>query len=460
VECSEWLSVKLSLVARHDISLLSTQGHFKMVVILFRIPTLGVPQSTHSCEIIQMAILEGIEIKNFRSLKHVTLGRVSFADKQPDLPRLIAVIGSNGVGKSSLLDVFGFLGDCLLEGIESACDKPHRGGLERLRTLGQTGPIAFEIRYRETEKARPISYTLEIDLDKRGRPMVTRERFRQRRKGQKHGQPYSFLEITRGKGRAWAGQSTDDAEGTASIDIQLSDTQVLGISVYGALSMHPRISAFKAFLGSWYLSYFVPQLARSQPISGADPHLNRTGENLSRYLQFIHRERPKEFKELLVRIAKKIPGLQSIKPVEAPDKRLVLAFKIQGFDDTLYQQDMSDGTLKMLAYLLLMEDPHPAAFVGIEEPENGLNHQLLTTLAEEFKTFSDHKKGPQVLITTHAPNFVDALSPEEVWILSKDTDGFSKLTRASDLPNVKTLYDEGLPMGSLWFSQHLEVPST
>jgi predicted ATPase len=406
-----------------------------------------------------MAILEGIEVKNFRSLKHAVLGRVSFSDDKPALPRLMAVIGANGVGKSSLLDVFGFLGDCLLEGIESACDKPHRGGFERLRTLGTTDPIEFEIRYREDQKSRPISYTLRIDLDKRGRPGVAYERFRQRRKGQKHGQPYSFLEINHGKGTAWAGEATQEAEGIKKIDVQLKTTQVLGISVYGTLSDHPRVSAFKDFLGSWYLSYFVPQLARSQPISGADPHLNRTGDNLSRYLQYIHREHEEKFNELLQHMANKIPGLQSITPIEAPDKRLVLEFKTEGFKEPLYQQDMSDGTLKMLAYLLLMADPQPAAFVGIEEPENGLNHQLLTTLAKEFKTFSEVKKGPQVLITTHSPNFIDALAPDEVWILSKTTEGISELTRASDLQGVQAMYDEGLPMGSLWFSQHLEVPS-
>ena len=105
-----------------------------------------------------MAILEGIQIQNFRALRDVTLGRTLYEQKQAALPRLVTVIGANGSGKSSLLDALGFLGDCLAEGAEAACDKPHRGGFEQIRTKGSTEPIKFEIRYKETGTARPLSY--------------------------------------------------------------------------------------------------------------------------------------------------------------------------------------------------------------------------------------------------------------------------------------------------------------
>ena len=403
-----------------------------------------------------MAILEGIQIQNFRALKNVTFGN-TFDKPAEVLPRLMAVIGANGTGKSSLMDALGFIGDCLTEGVQAACDKPNRGGLERLRTQGTTGPIGFEVRYRENLEARPISYSLQIDNDKRGRTVVVYERLRQRRWGQRAGQPYSFLEISNGQGTVWAGEATAKAEGNRRDDIKMSDRQVLGISTLGTLADHPRISAFRSFLSGWYLSYFVPHSARGQPIAGAEPHLDRTGENLGKYLQFIAREHPASFKAMLERIATKIPGVQRIKPVSAPDKRLLLEFHAEGYGEPFFQQDMSDGTLKMLAYMLLMEDPDPPPLVGIEEPENGLHHQLLAQLAIEFKEFARKKGGPQVLITTHAPNFVDALAPGEVWILEKGADGFSQMTRAADLAGVKELFDEGITMGSLWYSNHFGI---
>lgn len=401
-----------------------------------------------------MAILEGIQIQNYRALRDVTLGK-TINSSGKELPRLMAVIGANGVGKSSLLDALGFIGDCLNEGVEAACDKPHRGGFERLRTQGSTDPITFEIRYRENPASRTIDYTLEIDIDKQGRPRVKRERLKQSRGGLKVvGKPYSFLDLKQGKGFVWAGESTEEQEDATKTPVQMSDRQVLGISTLGTLSDHPRISAFRSFLGGWYLSYFVPQLARSQPISGADPHLNQTGANLANYLQFVERQKPKEFQAMLQRLAIKVPGLRKIKSDKAQDRRLLLEFHADGYGQPFFQQDMSDGTLKFLAYLLLMEDPDPAPLIGIEEPENGLHHQLLSLLAIEFKEFAQKPRGPQVLVTTHAPSLVDALAPDEVWILDKGSDGFATIRRAADIVEIQAMYDEGIPMGSLWYSNH------
>lgn len=413
-----------------------------------------------------MAILEGIQIQNYRALKDVTLGKTLYERDQDALPRLVTVIGTNGSGKSSLLDALGFLGDCLAEGAEAACDKPHRGGFEQIRTKGSTEPIKFEVRFKETTNSRPISYSLHIDCDEQGRAQVVSERLRQRRRGQSYGQPFSFLELSNGEGYAWSGTEGFEPgtgsgelpalspEGSERIPVKMKDRQVLGIATLGTLANHERVAAFREFLTGWYLSYFVPELARKPNQSGADPHLDRTGENLSRYLQFIQRKNPVGFKQALDRISSKIPGVLNIKPDPQKDKRLLLEFWMEGFSTPFYQQDVSDGTLKMLAYLLLMEDPSPSPLIGIEEPENGLHHQLLSALAREFKDYAEKLQGPQLLITTHAPNFVDALTPKEVWILDKGNDGYSKLIRAADIKGVQELYAEGLPMGSLWFSDH------
>ncbi len=116
------------------------------------------------------------------------------------------------------------------------------------------------------------------------------------------------------------------------------------------------------------------------------------------------------------------------------------------------------GHLKVFAYLLLLEDPTPPPFLCIEEPENGLYHKLLESLAKEFREHATGRKGgSQVFITTHQPYLVDALEPAEVWILEKGSDGYSVIRRASDDAIVKNMVAEGLPLGGLWYSDYLDA---
>jgi len=171
----------------------------------------------------------------------------------------------------------------------------------------------------------------------------------------------------------------------------------------------------------------------------------------------MERENKEQFQKILKDIAEKIPGINEITTEGMPDGRLLLKFNDKGFKDPFSAQQMSDGTLKVFAYLLLLADPTPPPFICIEEPENGLYHKLLETLAMQFRDYvTEGKSKSQIFITTHQPYLVDALKPEEVWILEKGDDGFSKIRRASEYRVVKGLVDEGLPLGSLWYSDYLE----
>ena len=147
-----------------------------------------------------MARIEGIRIKNFRVLRDVTLGKLWNLQNAEPLTPMTAVIGRNGVGKSSLFDAFGFLADCLRVGVEEACDSRGRGGFERIRSQGQQGPIEFEVYYKEEGNARPITYEMAVNVDSAGRPYVQKERLRQRRKGQTRGWPFSFSCLTMERG--------------------------------------------------------------------------------------------------------------------------------------------------------------------------------------------------------------------------------------------------------------------
>jgi predicted ATPase len=424
-----------------------------------------------------MAMITGLRVKNFGVLRNITLGRLWNQQRATPLMSMTAVIGKNGVGKSTLFDAFGFLSDCLKIGVEESCDARGRGGYNRLKSHGVDEPVEFEIYYKEEHNARPITYELSIGLDTNGRPFVLKERLRQRRKGQERGWPFSFLILDSGRGVAWKGEhdgrQLDDESGQSDISniiqdaereesneteiVELEDKRKLGIATLGALKQHPRISSFRKFIEGWYLSYFTPDAARSLPLAGPQKHLNLHGDNLGNVVQFMEREHPKQFQRILSTIAGKIPGIEKIETELTNDGRLLIRFNDRGFKEPFYAQQMSDGTLKVFAYLLMLSDPTPPPFICIEEPENGLYHKLLETLAREFREHAASvKNGSQVFITTHQPYFVNALRPEEVWILNKGEDGFSTIRRASDNPIIVGLVEEELPLGSLWYSDYME----
>lgn len=423
-----------------------------------------------------MAQILGFRVKNYKTLKDVAIGSFRNTKKGNDLTSVTAVIGKNGVGKSSLFDAFGFLADCLKMGVEDACYQRGRGGFDKIRSYGCREPIEFEIYYRQEKRALPITYELAIDVDETKRPFVLKERLRQRRKGQKHGQPYSFLVLEKGKGVAWKGEEGGfkiddnkafgdwlqtlniiilDEESSQTETVELEDYRKLGITTLGSLKQHPRISAFRRFIEDWYLSYFTPDAARGLPLAGPQKHLSVHGDNLANVVQYMEREHSKRFKSILTNIAGKIPGIKNIDTERMPDDRLALRFHCEGFEKPFYAQQMSDGTLKLFTYLLLLEDPVGSPFICVEEPENGLYHKLLETLAQEFR---DHtrKGNAQVFITTHQPYLVNALETNEVWVLEKGDDGFSTIRRASEDATVEALVDEGLPLGGLWYSDYLD----
>lgn len=214
-----------------------------------------------------MAQIQGIRIKNYKALRDVTLGKLWNNSEEP-LTQLTAVIGKNGVGKSSIFDAFGFIADCLKMGVEDACDA--RGGFQKIFSKGQDSreSISFELYYRESDSDNPITYEFSIKLDENKRPFVYKERLRQRRKGQhKFGQPFSFLVLNNGTGVVWKGETkgkqieedenslfdpkqliSDIESGIITEEtnetevIRLEDNRHLAITTLGALKQHPRIT--------------------------------------------------------------------------------------------------------------------------------------------------------------------------------------------------------------------------
>ena len=415
-----------------------------------------------------MARIEGFRICNYRVLKNITMGRIgtdpAFKDAAPLMP-LVVVIGRNGVGKSTIFDAFSFLADCMKMDVETACNEGWRGGLDKLLSIdvkdNPKATIDFIIYYREAQNERPITYEVSIGRHpKTGQACVISEKLRQRRRGEKYGQPYPFLALTLGRGLAWAGEKKveGDTEAKGSMEVILDPGRLAITTLAEHIKDHPRITKFRNFIKGWYLSYFTPDSARQTPKFKPERHMNLRGENIGNVVHYMATKDQDRFKRILDRITQKVPGIGNISPyVDPVTNNVYLQFHDKGFTTPFFSPQMSDGTLKLFAYMLLLEDPEPPPFLCIEEPENGLHHKLLSDLALEFRTHATgQRQSPQLFITTHQPFFVDALTPTETWVLEKQKNGFATIHHASDDPTIVAMVNEGIPLGNLWYSDYMD----
>lgn len=404
-----------------------------------------------------MGKIEGIAIKNYGPLKDVVLGKTLSHQSVKPLSNMVTIIGPSGNGKSTIADVFGFIADCLAIGVEAACDANNRGGYEQIISQNSKEPISFEIYYRETSNTRPITYELTIDIDKTGRPYVKEERLRQR--VERIGRPKSFLHLQNGIGYAFEGNKggqddeTGDSEGT-KVSVALTDNRKLGVVTLGAMKQYSRIEKFLNFLKSWYLCYFTPDIARKIQTAAPQPYLDKNGGNLNNVAQYMYRENRNDFLKILRDIQSKLPNIESVEPIKMLNGQMVLQFQERGFSTPFFSQKMSDGTLKLFAYYLLLHEKNPRQLVFVEEPENGLYHQYLADLADEMRKNVGTGFSKQLFITTHSPFFVNALSPQDVWVLIKGENGFSEIKRASEYEFVSELTNEGILVGNLWYDKY------
>jgi len=389
------------------------------------------------------ARVEQVRIGNFRALQSV-----EFKAMTP----LTALLGANGSGKSTFFDVFAFLSDCFSEGLRRAVDK--RGKFSDLRSRDQTGPITFEIGYRAggwIEGKRPplIRYHLAID-EVDGRPVVAAEWMHWKRGSR--GKPRRFLDYRLGKGSVISGD-WPEADDSVS-DLPLAKPDLLAVSALGQLASNPQVTSLRDFIIGWHLSYLSTGDMRVVPESGPHEHLSRSGHNLANVVQFLAEQYPQLLDRVFATLRRRIPKLETVQPLSLPTGHLLLTVKDAPFAEGVQARYVSDGTLKMLAYLIQLNDPAPPPFLGIEEPENFLHPKLLRELAEECEVAT---RRMQMVVTTHSPFFIDALDPAQVWALRRNARGYTEAIRASQMAGVPEQIAAGASLGQLWIEGFFEA---
>ena len=379
--------------------------------------------------------IEQVRIRNYRALRQVELRGLS---------RLTVLVGPNGSGKSTVLDALAFVSDAFRVGLHQAWK--NRGCGRDLKTRGQNGPIEIGIAYRESAGGELITYRLQID-EENERPVVTDEKVTT--KARRGGEPETVLHYVKGHGEVITRGPT-----SSTVHTILVGTDLLAVNVFGQFQDNPILAGLRRFILDWQRFELSIANLRGQAVGGPQERLNETGDNLANVILYLGRNDPDRLGFVFRVLAQRVPQVETVLAEEMTDGRLLLRIKDAPFQDPMLARFASDGTLKLLAFLILLHQSKPPALIGVEEPENYLHPRLMYPLAEAFRVATERS---QLLVTTHSPYFLDAVRPEEVRVLYRDQHGYTQAQRAADLRGVREFMEHGGQLGDLWMEGQFNV---
>ena len=293
---------------------------------------------------------------------------------------------------------------------------------------------------------RLATYQLDI-ANEQGRPVVEREILKFRRGS--YGKPWHFIDFSRGRGSAITNEAAYGQEGVVEERKEhvLDDSSVLAIKGLGQFKEFRVVAEFRGLIENWHISDFHISDARPSAEAGYAEHLSTRGDNVAQVAQYLYERHRDQFERVLEVMTQRVPGVSRVEAKPTEDGRLVLRFQDGSFRDPFIARYVSDGTIKMFAYLVLLYDLKPHPLLAIEEPENQLYPDLLLELVEEFRDYA--RRGGQVFVSTHSPEFLNGAKVNEIYWLFKQ-DGFTIVRRASDSEVLRNLVAEGDLPGSLW----------
>jgi predicted ATPase len=325
-----------------------------------------------------------------------------------------------------------------------------RGGFKEVVSRNhEKENIVIELQYRTeiNKRERLVTYLLEIGNEK-NRSVIHHE-FLSYKRGE-YGSPFHFLDFRDGKGYAINNEEDfDKTDDTLTREEQtLESSDILAVKGVGQFQRFIAANTFRQMIENWHVSDFHIEDARgSKDISGYSDHLSTNGDNLQLIANDLYENNREIFDLILEKMKNRVPGIGDISPELMPNGQLLLKFQDGSFQDPFIDRYVSDGTIKMFAYLLLLYDPRPHPLLCVEEPENQLYPHLMMELAEEFRAYS--QRGGQVFVSTHSPDFLNAIQLNEVFWLAKKK-GYTSVYRAEEDEQLRAYMAERDQMGYLW----------
>lgn len=371
---------------------------------------------------------DSLHVQGFRRLKDLDL----------ELRPFTVLIGANGVGKTSLLDAWTLMARSARGELVQAISDLH--GITALKSGGEADTITLGASM-PVRQGEPIKYKLDLSARGTGYEVIG-ETLAQIQKGPEY-PPFAFLAVN---GSSYIRYSDPKTKKLKKPDWELKPGQTALSQVppmYTEPERYRKALASSTFYHSLDVGPRAP-VRLPQPMRPAElPGIN--GEDLISCLYSLretHRDRYEAVEDAL---RAGFPGFERLEFPPVAAGTLALAWRDKNFRHPLYTHQLSEGTLRFLWLVTLLQSPGLTEVTLIDEPEVSLHPELMALLVDLLREASSRT---QIIVATHADRFVRFLKPDEVVAMDIDDEGWTKAAWGDQLDLDKWLSDYSLDQ--LW----------
>jgi predicted ATPase len=408
-----------------------------------------------------------VQVRHYKLLRNIDI----------TLDSMNILVGPNASGKSTLLDVFSFLQDALIDDVETAVRSRSRS-LHELVWMQQDVVSGFEIAiemdiplHLVSEKHTTVRYELNVGLNDEGSLAIRAENlFLKPRRATAVSSPAMqmfphddhtdrpIFVAPRAKA-----PSEDrpifkkSSEGNSNFRSEKTDwTTVFRFAPLKLTLASMPEDETRFPVGLWFKNALLQNLQilqlnsalmrRTTP-SDARRTFQTDGSNLPIVVADLRANHPLQFQWWIAHVQTILPDLTDVRVEERPEDRSRYLSVVYGGGLPVPSWLLSDGTLRLLALTLIAYLPDESRVFMIEEPENGVHPKAIEGIFASLKSVYDG----QIFMATHSPLLLGLASPEQLLIFAKTETGASAIVRGAQHPLLST-WQRDLSLGNLFAS--------
>jgi predicted ATPase len=365
-------------------------------------------------------------IKGFRRLFDIDISIPSFS----------TLIGINGVGKTTFLDALSLLSASASGNLNSMLST--LGGVSNILTRGKSENITFSISM-EIPEYEPLEYFLTIATQGM-EYSISSEILQQKRKG--HSTPFRHIDSSGYKIHYY----DTEKKGIVTVDWEY-DYHETSLSQVPKMFRQPE--ELRRIL-STAIKYHALDISPNAPIKrpqqmrpATSPGIN--GEDMIPYLYYLRETSKDKFEIITDSLRAAFPDFDELGFPPVAAGMLAMTWKDKNFTKPLFLHELSEGSLRFLWLISLLQSSALSAVTLIDEPDVSLHPELMHILVDLMREASERT---QLIIATHSDRFVRFLKPHELKIFDLDENGCTKVTDAEMLDLEKCLSEYKLD--ELW----------